>query len=157
MRPFRRVKQIFSWRGHGRLSDWGWRRMGIREMGADAIVFIVHTEMHRSPKYWPRPDDFIPERWLVGPEHKLYPRKGSWRAFEHGPRNCIAQDLVMVELSVLLAMVAREFEFRNCYEEWDELKPKKEKKTYRGERAYQIDRASGGWLSLSGICEERLR
>lgn len=95
--------------------------------------------MHRSPKYWPRPDEFVPERWLVGPEHELYPQKGAWRAFEHGPRNCIAQDLVMVELSVLLVMVAREFEFRNCYEEWDMLKKEKGRKRYRGERAYQIE------------------
>ncbi|KAL9039021.1 MAG: hypothetical protein Q9214_005047, partial [Letrouitia sp. 1 TL-2023] len=87
----------------------------------DAIILIVHVELHRSPKYWPRPDEFIPERWLVSPDHELYPPKGAWRAFEHGPRNCIGQDLVMVQLSVLLAMVAREFEFRDCYEEWDSL------------------------------------
>ncbi|KAI4129286.1 MAG: hypothetical protein LQ338_002295 [Usnochroma carphineum] len=107
---------------------------------ASAIVLMVHTEMHRSPKYWPRPDDFIPERWLVGPDHELYPRKGAWRAFEHGPRNCIAQDVVMVELSVVLAMVAREFDFTECYAEWDALHPAKTKgrKTYRGERAYQV-------------------
>ena len=106
---------------------------------ADAIVLIVHTEMHRSPEYWPRADSFIAERWLVGPGHDLYPQKGAWRAFEHGPRNCIAQDLVMVELSVLLVMVAREFEFRECYEEWDALNPGNGIKTYRGERAYQIE------------------
>ena len=106
---------------------------------ADAIVLIVHTEMHRSPEYWPRAESFIAERWLVGPGHDLYPQKGAWRAFEHGPRNCIAQDLVMVELSVLLIMVAREFEFGNCYEEWDALNLGKGIKTYRGERAYQIE------------------
>ena len=104
-----------------------------------AIVFIVHTEMHRSPAYWPRPDEFLPERWLVGPEHELYPKKGAWRAFEHGPRNCIARDLVMVELSVVLAMVAREFEFSECYAEWDLMHPEKGMRTYRGERAYQIE------------------
>ncbi|KAI4163185.1 MAG: hypothetical protein LQ342_003118 [Letrouitia transgressa] len=105
----------------------------------DAIILIVHVELHRSPKYWLRPDDFIPDRWLVGPEHELYPSKGAWRAFEHGPRNCIGQDLVMVQLSVLLAIVAREFDFRNCYEEWDSLNPRKGTKRYRGERAYQIE------------------
>ncbi|KAL8781361.1 MAG: hypothetical protein Q9213_006050 [Squamulea squamosa] len=109
---------------------------------ADAIVLMVHTEMHRSPKYWPRPDEFIPERWLVGPEHELYPNKGAWRAFEHGPRNCIAQDLVMVELTVLLAMVAREFDFQNCYQEWDQLRPPGGIKLYRGERAYQVENGS---------------
>ncbi|KAL9593225.1 MAG: hypothetical protein Q9179_006011 [Wetmoreana sp. 5 TL-2023] len=96
---------------------------GVSLPTADAIVFIVHVEMHRSPKYWPYPDDFLPERWLVDPEHELYPQKGAWRAFEHGPRNCIAQELVMMELSVLLVMVAREFDFRECYDEWDRSRP----------------------------------
>ena len=107
---------------------------------ASAIVFIVHVEMHRSAKYWPRPDDFIPERWLVRPGHELYPQKGAWRAFEHGPRNCPAQDVVMVELSVVLAMVAREFDFKECYAEWVVLNTMKQgRKTYRGERAYQVE------------------
>lgn len=33
--------------------------------------------MHRSPKYWVRPDEFIPQRWLVEPRHELYPMKGA--------------------------------------------------------------------------------
>ena len=106
---------------------------------ADAIVLILHAEMHRSAKYWPRPNDFIPERWFVGPEHELHPVRGAWRAFEHGPRNCIAQEQVMVELSVVLVMVVREFEFKNCYAEFDRLKSGATRSTYRGERAYQIE------------------
>ena len=106
---------------------------------ADAIIFIIHTSMHRAPKYWVRPDEFLPERWLVEPGHELYPQKGAWRAFEHRPRNCIAQDLVMTQLAVVLVMVAREFDFHPAYEEWDNLNPGKGLKTYRGERAYQIE------------------
>ncbi len=106
---------------------------------ADAMVWMVHVEMHRSPKYWVRPDEFIPERWLVEAGHELYPMKGAWRSFEHGPRNCIAQGLVMTEMSVVLAMVAREFDIQPAYDEWDRLHPRKGLKTYRGERAYQIE------------------
>jgi cytochrome P450 len=43
----------------------------------EATIFFVHVEMHRSPKYWIRPDDFLPERWLVDPGHELYPMKGA--------------------------------------------------------------------------------
>lgn len=106
---------------------------------ANAMVWMVHVEMHRSPKYWVRPDEFIPDRWLVEPGHELYPMKGAWRSFEHGPRNCIAQELVMTELSVVLAMITREFDFRPAYDEWDRLNPRKGLKTYRGERVYQIE------------------
>ena len=46
----------------------------------------------------------------------------------------------MVELSVVLVTVAREFDFRDCYAEWDALNSgKKGRKTYRGERAYQVE------------------
>jgi cytochrome P450 len=46
-----------------------------------AMVWMIHVEMHRAPKYWKRPDEFLPERWLVDPEHDLYPMKGAWRPF----------------------------------------------------------------------------
>ncbi|EHL03768.1 putative sterigmatocystin biosynthesis monooxygenase stcS [Glarea lozoyensis 74030] len=29
-----------------------------------AVVWVNHQAMHRAPKYWVRPDDFLPERWL---------------------------------------------------------------------------------------------
>jgi len=107
-----------------------------------AAVFTIHTEMHRAPAYWTQPDVFLPERWLVTPGHELYPVKGAYRAFEIGPRNCVAQGFVMTELRVVLACVVRQFDFQPAYQEWDRLyAPGKEGalKTYRGERAYQIE------------------
>ena len=43
----------------------------------EAMIWMVHVEMHRSPKYWERADEFLPERWIVEPGHKLYPMKGA--------------------------------------------------------------------------------
>lgn len=104
-----------------------------------AIVFMLHVATHRSPKYWIRPEEFLPERWIVGQEHELYPMKGAWRPFEIGPRNCIAQGLAMMTMRVVLACVVREFDFKPAYDEWDSLHPRQGKKTYNGERAYQIE------------------
>jgi cytochrome P450 len=106
---------------------------------ADAMVFVYHVEMQRSPKYWKRAEDFLPERWLVEEGHTLYPMKGAWRPFEHGPRNCIAQSLVMTELRIILACIVREFDFKPAYDEWDRLHPRRGIKTYKGERAYQVE------------------
>lgn len=92
--------------------------------------------MHRAPQYWKRPEEFFPERWLVDENDKLYPMKDAWRPFEHGPRNCIAQSLVMIELRVVLALLVREFNFEPAYAEWDRLHPRNGLKTYKGERAY---------------------
>ena len=108
----------------------------------DAVVWLNHVEMQRSEKYWVRPAEFLPERWLVEPGHELYPMKGAWRPFEHGPRNCVAQILVMTELRVVLACLVRQIEVKPAYGEWDRLHPRKGPKTYRGERAYQIEKGS---------------
>lgn len=93
-------------------------------------MFTIHTELHRAPTYWHRPEDFLPERWLVGPGHELHPMKGAYRAFEIGPRNCVAQAFVMTELRVILACIVREFDFQPAYDEWDRLYPGKGLRMY---------------------------
>ena len=104
-----------------------------------AAIFTVHTELHRAPAYWHKPDDFIPERWLSQCSSDLRPMKSAYRAFEIGPRNCIAQGFVMTELRVVLACILRQFDIVPAYDEWDNLYPRKGHQTYRGERAYQIE------------------
>ncbi|KAI0868034.1 cytochrome P450 [Hypoxylon argillaceum] len=81
------------------------------------LVQINHVAIMRNPTTWPRPLEFLPERFLVGPEHELYPPKGAWRVFELGVRNCTGQAFVMKELRAFLALVAREFDFHECYDE----------------------------------------
>ncbi|PGH05688.1 hypothetical protein GX51_02848 [Blastomyces parvus] len=104
----------------------------------DAILWILHGEMQTSEKYWVKPDAFLPERWLVPRGHELYPSPGAWRPFEHGPRNCVAQTLTLVELRIILACLARTFEIVPAYDEWDAKHPVKGAKHYRGERAYLV-------------------
>lgn len=104
-----------------------------------AAIYSIHSVMQRASKYWTRPNEFLPERWLVDPGHELYPVKGAWRPFENGPRNCIAQGLVMMELKVVLAHMVREFDFHDAYDEWDILHPREGVKTYKGKRAYLIE------------------
>jgi len=70
-------------------------------------LLILHMILHRHPKYWVSPNSFIPERWLVGPEHPLYPVKGAWRPFEFGPRSCVGQNLVTLDITTVLVMTLR--------------------------------------------------
>ncbi|KAH4606103.1 hypothetical protein HBH82_110960 [Parastagonospora nodorum] len=116
---------------------------------------ILHGILHRHPRYWVRPDDFLPERWLVDAGHELYPpQNGAYRPFEHGSRNCIGQALVMNELRIVLILTARTFDIAPAYEEWEAKQRARESwwtklmrsknppiKTVRGERAYQTGRA----------------
>lgn len=105
------------------------------------MIWILHQALHRNPVYWKQPNDFLPERWLVGPDDPLYPVKGAWRPFEYGPRNCIGQGLVMLELRVVLALTIREFDLEPMYDEWDKMHSVKgSTKKVDGERAYQIEK-----------------
>ncbi|KAG5292726.1 sterigmatocystin biosynthesis P450 monooxygenase StcS [Histoplasma ohiense] len=105
----------------------------------DAILWVLHIEMQTSEKYWVKPDAFLPERWLVPPDHELYPRPGAWRPFELGPRNCVAQALSLIELRIILACLIRTFEIVPAYDEWDASHSMKGSKHYRGERAYLVE------------------
>ena len=108
----------------------------------NTLILILHAPMQRSPAYWKRPREFLPERWLVGPDHELYPMKGAWRPFEFGPRNCIGQNLVMIVLRTVLVMLVREFDFKPAYDEWDRLHPKEGLHTYCGDRAFQVEKGA---------------
>ena len=71
------------------------------------LVWDNPQAVHRDPAYWPRPDGFLPERWLVAAGNPLHPIKGAWRPFSHGPRSCIRQELAMIEMKVIMVMTAR--------------------------------------------------
>ena len=102
------------------------------------LVWSNAYTIHRDPSYWPEPDKFLPERWLVEEGDRLYPPKGVYRPFEYGPRNCIGQELAMLELKIVLTMTAREFDIKSVYDEWDRLHPTNSPKMLNGDRAYQI-------------------
>ncbi|CAG5158174.1 uncharacterized protein ALTATR162_LOCUS5022 [Alternaria atra] len=76
--------------------------------------------IHRSTRYWgPDVDEFKPERFL--PENADELHANAWRPFERGPRNCIGQELALIEMKVVLAMTIREFEVRSVFEELETL------------------------------------
>ena len=101
-------------------------------------VWCSHQAMHRELLYWPQPDDFVPERWLVSEDNPLHPIKGAWRPFEWGPRNCIGQELALMELKIVMVMTLREFNIMAAYDEWDVMKGRKGLRTVNKERAYQV-------------------
>lgn len=110
-----------------------------RQLPTDGLLVWSNAyAIHRDPDLWLEPDQFIPERWLVEEGDPLYPRKGAFRPFEFGPRNCIGQELAMLEIKLILVMTARDLEIKTVYDEWDKLNHTKGTKTINGDRAYQI-------------------
>jgi cytochrome P450 len=81
-----------------------------------AIWPIAHL-IHRNRRFFPEPLKFIPERFIPHltpfPDAELFTPAGkdAYRPFEKGSRNCIGQELAMIETKVILALTAREFDF----------------------------------------------
>lgn len=121
---------------------------------------ITHL-IHRNEAFFPEPTAFMPERFL--PESTPFPDcqlftaagKDAWRPFEKGPRNCVGQELAMIETKVILAMTLGAFDFvaefdgvpvgrEVCCESVDEVVPEGRGKgnTVEGRRCYQVLKGS---------------
>jgi long-subunit acyl-CoA synthetase (AMP-forming)/cytochrome P450 len=97
--------------------SWGISRIALAddEIGgyripAGSVVTVSPWVTHRRPELWPQPDRFDPERFAPGsggerPRFAYYP-------FGSGPRVCIARDLALLELPLILATVARRHRLR---------------------------------------------
>lgn len=85
----------------------------------DFVLWDGMQAAHRNPEFWPRPKEFIPERYLVAEDDPLHPPKNAWRAFEHPPRSCIGQDLAVMEIKLVLVLVSRKFEIETAWDQWD--------------------------------------
>jgi cytochrome P450 len=117
----------------------------------DCFVWTVSLIAHHHPDNHARPEEFLPERYLVGPNDPLYPKKGTWRAFEWGPRSCLGQTLAILELKIALVLTARAFDIKPAYDELDRLNQPKGVVRAGGERAYQSELGGGGAHPADGM------
>ncbi|GAB1313761.1 hypothetical protein MFIFM68171_03971 [Madurella fahalii] len=92
------------------------------------VIYNCATIIQRDRRvFGETANDFVPERWLgdksgimsAGSQDekdsqndagRKFPA-GAWRPFERGPRNCIGQDLATIEARVIVAAVARRYDF----------------------------------------------
>lgn len=99
------------------------RKTGQQYPVDDSFILISGvTTLHVHPDIWPRPTEFLPERWIVGEEDPLYPgTKYAWRPFEWGSMNCIGQELAVMEIKMALLFTVRELGFETAVQEQDRL------------------------------------
>ncbi|KAI9645352.1 hypothetical protein NHQ30_006088 [Ciborinia camelliae] len=67
----------------------------------DTIVSIATWQLHRDPRNFTSPNQFIPERWATRPE--LILDKLAYLPFSMGAYNCIGKGLAMMELRSVVA------------------------------------------------------
>lgn len=53
---------------------------------------------------------------MPNPPEELVPLPNAWRPFEKGPRNCIGQELALIESKIAIALTMRAFEFEAQYD-----------------------------------------
>lgn len=80
-------------------------------------VCVPHYAIHHNPDYYPKPFDYIPERWVrdsasAAMASHLDDAHSAFCPFSVGPRGCIGKGLAYVELSVALARVLWQFDCR---------------------------------------------
>ncbi|KAK2042430.1 cytochrome P450, partial [Colletotrichum somersetense] len=89
-----------------------------------AIYYVNNFLLMKSSEYWGSDaESFVPSRFLeetgaiadrsddIAKERRRMMRHLAYRPFERGPRNCIGQELTMLEMRVVLLLVIRRFDF----------------------------------------------
>lgn len=73
-------------------------------------VLVAVFDIHRNPAYWEEPDKFMPERFA--PENVKKIPKYAYFPFGGGPRLCIGNNFALMEMQIVLATLAQNFDFR---------------------------------------------
>jgi len=76
--------------------------IGGRRIPAGASVVMSAFVTHRHPSFWEDPEAFRPDRFAAGT-----PFRQAYIPFGAGPRTCIGRRLAILEMTLILAMVAR--------------------------------------------------
>jgi len=78
------------------------------DAGAEVLLWIYF--MHHDPRWFPRPSEFRPDRFL--PSSGEYNHPQAFLPFGAGPRACIGSRFAMMEAVLLLAAIAQRFRIR---------------------------------------------
>ncbi|MBS1214216.1 MAG: Cytochrome [Proteobacteria bacterium] len=73
-----------------------------------SVIFVNICNIHRHPGFWAAADEFQPQRFLEEqekPSHRL-----AFMPFGAGPRVCVGNHFALMEGTLLLAMIAQNFE-----------------------------------------------
>ncbi|KAK9326564.1 cytochrome P450 [Lipomyces starkeyi] len=104
------------------------------------LVWVNNHALSRRADIFPSPDSFMPERFL--PNAPIEIPRNAWRPFEKGPRNCIGQELALLESKIIMVMTLRDFNMQTAIEEWEKEygKSKESGKVDEvyGDKVYQI-------------------
>ncbi|KAJ9503526.1 hypothetical protein LTR99_002288 [Exophiala xenobiotica] len=86
------------------------------------VVGVPIYTIHHNEKYYPRPYEFLPERWIAGSDSSVAGfdvtpesveiARSAFNAFSCGPRNCVGKNMAYMELFVAIARTIWLFDIR---------------------------------------------
>jgi cytochrome P450 len=92
---------------------WGFDRRAVRdcEIGGrpvtkGTLVLILQWVLHRDPRHFDRPDEFLPERWDDAMRATL--PKYAYLPFGGGPRFCVGNLFAMLQMQLVVGSVAQQ-------------------------------------------------
>jgi len=74
----------------------------------DSTLGLWVYTIHRDPKYWENPDTFDPDRFRDENKHKRH--RYAWIPFSLGPRQCIGNNLALMEMKMMIIRVVQKFQ-----------------------------------------------
>jgi cytochrome P450 len=93
--------------GRRAISDY---HIGDYTVPARAIILMSPYVMHRTPRYYPEPLVFDPERWTIAAREAR--PKFAYFPFGGGPRVCIGEGFAWMEGVLLIATIAQQWRLR---------------------------------------------
>jgi cytochrome P450 len=81
--------------------------LGTDTYPAGTRTLMVPWVMHHNPVWFPDPEAFRPERWLDGSARNL--PQDAYLPFGAGPRSCVGRPFALLELTLVVATIARRF------------------------------------------------
>lgn len=83
--------------------------IGPRRVRKGTMVMIAPWSIHRHEKLWRHPDRFDPDRWDASRAAEV--PTGAYLPFGAGPRICIGAGFATLEASLVIARLARRYDF----------------------------------------------
>lgn len=74
------------------------------------VIYTSTFAMHRDPRNFTNPNDFIPERWLKEPKEGENFNLKAFSAFGYGPTGCIGRNVAYHEMRAVIARFVQTFD-----------------------------------------------
>ncbi|USZ70003.1 cytochrome P450 (plasmid) [Halorussus salilacus] len=84
-----------------------------------SAIMLSQWAMHRSERYWDRPDSFDPDRWTRETDRPRF----AYFPFGGGPRHCIGKHLAKLEATLILARTGQRYRLEYLGDREPELLP----------------------------------